>query len=283
MLRDCLLFFASSIHSLLGEAQDHLSEASVTDLNKAVDDAKNKSRNSGESSPVSTLLNLLAKVPGESNVSRDVEDVSRGPETDPADMTPQEMYKKIWAILSLRDRIMKSVELTIEVRTLVTCLCASAKPLQNIASSSILCSPLSQRIPGLSSLVESVTNAINVWVFTLIEPYVKPIMQQAMGGLHQGSSMVINKEDQFEVFDNPNASDPTHSMLSKDHFGLILNEVAGNIATIIVRHTVTNVVKAWDDTSLSAEQVADEVSCAARSSDSRSPRVLLFGLYRWSS
>lgn len=220
---------ADFIHSLLGEAQDHLSEASISDLNKAMDDAKAKSSGSNRSS-VQNLLGMLSKVPGagSDSVSRDLNDISRGPVSDPANMSPQEMYANLWKILELRDRIMKGIEATIE------------------------------KIPGLNSLVEKLTNELNIFVFTLIEPYAKPIMQQGMSALKLGSGAVINKQEQFEVFDNPNASDPTHSMLSKDHFGLILNEVAGNVAKIIVRHTVIKVVKAWDDRSLDPAHVADE-------------------------
>ncbi|KAE8205473.1 hypothetical protein CF327_g7645 [Tilletia walkeri] len=79
-----------------------------------------------------------------------------------------------------------------------------------------------------------------------------------MGGLQTGSAQISKQEEQFEVFNDPNASDPTHSMLSKDHFAKILNEVAGNIAKIIVKHTVNNVVKAWDDQGMSVDQIVDE-------------------------
>ncbi|EPQ30443.1 uncharacterized protein PFL1_01969 [Pseudozyma flocculosa PF-1] len=220
---------ADFIHSLLGEAQDHLSEASISDLSKAIDSAKTKSTGS-QRSPLQDLLGTLTKIPGAGGdgVSRDLEDVSRGPSRDPAQMSPKEIYANMWKILELRDRIAKSIETTIE------------------------------KIPGLSALVEKLTNELNIFVFTLIEPYAKPIMQQGMSALHIGSATVINKEDQFEVFTNPNASDPTHSMLSKDHFGLILNEVAGNVAQIIVRHTVKLVVKAWDDNGIDADRTADE-------------------------
>lgn len=32
------------------------------------------------------------------------------------------------------------------------------------------------------------------------------------------SGEVIDSHDQYEVFNDPNAGDPTHSFLSKDHF-----------------------------------------------------------------
>lgn len=41
---------------------------------------------------------------------------------------------------------------------------------------------------------------------------------QATKVLGEGSAAVINSADQYEVFNNPHASDPTHSFLSKDQY-----------------------------------------------------------------
>jgi hypothetical protein len=35
------------------------------------------------------------------------------------------------------------------------------------------------RIPGLNTLVEKLTNSLNVFVFTTLEPYMKPILSAA--------------------------------------------------------------------------------------------------------
>jgi hypothetical protein len=43
----------------------------------------------------------------------------------------------------------------------------------------------------------------------------QPILKEATSTLSEGSKVVINSEDQYEVFNNPNASDPSHSLLSK--------------------------------------------------------------------
>ena len=48
------------------------------------------------------------------------------------------------------------------------------------------------------------------------------------------------------ILSNSEASDPSHSILSKDHFGLILNEPAGKIATIVVENTVNLIVQVVD-------------------------------------
>lgn len=59
--------------------------------------------------------------------------------------------------------------------------------------------------------------------------------------------MVEEDQTQFEIFTDAKASDPTHSMLSKDHFDNILNEPAGKVAEVVVEHTVNLVVAAWSD------------------------------------
>ena len=86
------------------------------------------------------------------------------------------------------------------------------------------------------------------------------MLTQATSVLDEGSKAVIDNHDQYEVFDNPNASDPSHSLLSKvrfgcwldpssahhypqDHFGLILNEPAGKIAQLVVEHSVNIIVE----------------------------------------
>ncbi|KAG6005988.1 hypothetical protein E4U21_007481 [Claviceps maximensis] len=49
------------------------------------------------------------------------------------------------------------------------------------------------------------------------------------------------------------ASDPSHSDLSKDHFSNVLNPPAGLVATVTTNWTTQQVVRCWDDPSLSAE------------------------------
>ncbi|KAH7920181.1 Het-C-domain-containing protein [Leucogyrophana mollusca] len=230
--------FGSSdfLHSLLGEATDHISEASVSDLNKELDRARSKSMSSG-SSPVDSLRDLLFNIPGGGGgeMTREMEGIERiraGPSQGgkrPEDMNPQEVHAVLWQVLSFRDSVMKKIEMTIE------------------------------KIPGLGSLIEKLTESISVFVFTTLEPFLKPIMKTATTGLQSASGEVINTHDQYEVFNDPRASDPTHSFLSKDHFNLILNEPAGHLAKIILTHTVNWVIKAWDDTSVNVNQAIDDI------------------------
>ncbi|KZT25751.1 Het-C-domain-containing protein [Neolentinus lepideus HHB14362 ss-1] len=226
-------------HSLLGEATDHISEASVSDLNRELNNATAKSRSmGGGTSPADVLRDLLFKLPGGggNEMSREMETVERiraGPSQPgakrPEDMNPQEIHAVLWQVLTFRDSVVKKIEMTIE------------------------------RIPGLGPLVEKLMDSIQVFIYTTLEPYLKPLMKVATDGLMSASGEVINTHDQYEVFNDPRASDPTHSFLSKDHFSLILNEPAGHLAKIIVAHTVGLVVKAWDDASMSVHHVTEDV------------------------
>ncbi|KAI0763072.1 heterokaryon incompatibility protein Het-C-domain-containing protein [Trametes elegans] len=234
--------FGSSdfIHSLLGEATDHISQASVTDLNAELDKARAKSLAESQSgpSPADTLRSLLFKLPGSDgqDAAREMESVERiraAPNQAggkrPEDMSPQELHAVLWQVLTFRDSVVKKIEKTIE------------------------------KIPGLGPLIDKLMDSISVFIYTTLEPFLKPLMKQATNGLMAASGEVINTHDQYEVFNDPRASDPTHSFLSKDHFNLILNECAGNIGKIILAYTANLVVKAWDDNSINVHNVTEDI------------------------
>ncbi|QRW24652.1 heterokaryon incompatibility protein Het-C protein [Rhizoctonia solani] len=191
---------ADFMHSMLGEATDHLSEASVSDLSKKMSELKNQDQSE---SPIAKLRAILGRIPSAFDFN-------------PDDVAPEEVQQRLLEILKWHDQVMRDITKTI------------------------------QNIPGLESLLDDLTNALNAYVYTTLEPWLSPILQNATGALQEGSAAVIDSDDQYEVFNNPDASDPSHSLLSKDHFGLI-NEPAGKIAMIVVKHTVELVVEAWYD------------------------------------
>ncbi|PPQ86627.1 hypothetical protein CVT25_006811 [Psilocybe cyanescens] len=235
--------FGSSdfIHSLLGEATDHL--ASVTDLNKELDKARTKSLSQTRGpggptlNPADALRELFFTLPGGAggDMSRDLDNIERiraGPAAggkNPDQMSPQELHAVLWQVLTFRDSVVKKISKTIE------------------------------KIPGLGPLIEKLMDSISVFVFTTLEPFLKPILKTATSGLQTVSGEVIDNHDQYEVFNDPRASDPTHSFLSKDHFNLILNEPAGQIARIIVAHSVKLISAAWDDNSKDVHQITEDI------------------------
>jgi hypothetical protein len=106
-----------------------------------------------------------------------------------------------------------------------------------------------ESVPILPDLIEQLQDQINLFVFSLLAPFVLPIISQVKTELETGSSEVIasSKDKQLVVFYDDESTDPTHSMISKDHFSNVLNEPAGKIASQVLKWVVPQIVNCWDD------------------------------------
>ncbi|KAK0233569.1 Het-C-domain-containing protein [Armillaria fumosa] len=209
---------ADFMHSMLGEATDHISQASVTALN----DQMAQTSNNDTAEKLSALKKILSKVGGgDDKISQgeQLQAQSQAYHFDPDNVAPPEVQKQLLDLLRWRDDVYRDIIAKIEM------------------------------VPGLSDLIDELSNALTAYVYTVIAPWLTPILTQATGALGEGSKAVIDSDDQYEVFNNPDASDPSHSLLSKDHFGLILNEPAGKIAQIVVVNSVQLIVEAWSNNS----------------------------------
>ncbi|EIM92702.1 Het-C-domain-containing protein [Stereum hirsutum FP-91666 SS1] len=221
---------ADFMHSMLGEATDHISQSSVTDLSQKMSNAQNSDGNSN----IENLKNLLSKLPigGKATDTSEAEDLSeksKAYEFNPDDVAPPEVQQQLLELLKWRDGVYRDILSKIEM------------------------------IPGLEDLIDTLTDALNAYVYTILAPWVAPILSQVTDVLSVGSKAVIDSEDQYTVFDDPEASDPSHSLLSKDHFQLILNEPAGKIAQTVVQYSVGHIVKAWADDGEDADQVINTI------------------------
>lgn len=148
-----------------------------------------------------------------------------------ADFDPQETARKIYPILEFRDKVVKAISATIE------------------------------KIPGLEALVEKITDTLTLFVLSLLAPFVRPIINAVSAQLKNGSSAVIDTsgKHQYEPWTNPQCSDPTHSMLSKDHFSNILNEPAGQVASTILQYVAPRVLFAWQNPDVPVHEVLSDV------------------------
>lgn len=219
---------ADFIFSVMGEAGDKLSESSVSELSKKVSDAK------GQQGTLESVKGILDQVPSggeetQAEMKQADELQAKAYNFDPDNYTTEEVQKTLWDILVWRDTIFRKISTIIE------------------------------KIPGMETVLDQLTEALNVYIYTTIEPYVKPVLATASEAIGTGSRMVIDQDDQYEVFNNSNASDPSHSMISKDHFDNILNEPAGKIAKVVVEVAVHKIVAAWSDQSVDVRRTIDEI------------------------
>lgn len=117
------------------------------------------------------------------------------------------------------------------------------------------------KIPILPKIIEQLEEQMSMWTFSIMAPFVVPILQQVKNELRTGSSEIIesSKNEQHIVFSDDRCTDPTHSMLSKDHFSNILNEPAGKTASKIVAWVVPQIMEAWDDEGVDIRRLNDRI------------------------
>ncbi|KAG8858281.1 hypothetical protein FRB96_005412 [Tulasnella sp. 330] len=227
------------IHSLLGEATDKISQSSVSDLTSKLDQANAKKSSGNNAGSLGAIRSLATSIPGFNSsgagaeMSRDIDNMERARASsagkDPKNMNPQELRNAIWPVLVFRDNLVMTIEKVVE------------------------------KIPGLQNLLDNIMDSITIFVLTTLDPFIRPLIKTATQDLSLGSGAVINNHDQYEVFDDPTASDPTHSFLSKDHFGMILNECAGNLAKIVVIYAVPKITAAWDNPSANVHAITEDI------------------------
>ncbi|RJE18406.1 HET-C domain protein [Aspergillus sclerotialis] len=255
------------LHSVLGEATDHFTQSEVNEMDIALGDAQS---NTSSSNSLNALTGLLGKVPGTRDLVTEAENLRResdnqesanrsrgahsgyadnggfqsGPEftraSEPqssggqssgmADFDPQQTIAKIYPILRFRDNVLRKLTSIIE------------------------------KIPGLEALVDKISETLTVFIMSLLAPFIRPIINMASKSLQTGSSGVIDAsgKHQYEPWTDPTCTDPTHSLLSKDHFSNILNEPAGHVASAILRYVAPRVLYAWDHPTVSEQEVLDD-------------------------
>jgi len=250
------------MHSVLGEATDHVTQSEVDEMQSALNDAsaQGKRSGSGPSGEVSGLVSLLSKVPGTSGLCQEAvrlqtesdqyaaqnggagargfddggysQDRAWNPVASANNTAdPQAIVAKIYPILVFRDNVVRSIS--------------------NIVS----------KIPGLESLIEKITEKVTLTVMGLLAPYITPLIAAASNSLKQGSSSVVDAsgKHQYEVWTDPFSTDPTHSLLSKDHFSNILNEPAGKVAACILQYVAPRIIYAFDHPDVPEEEVLNDV------------------------
>jgi hypothetical protein len=228
------------LHSVMGEFDDKATQSEIQQLEGTMQ--------SGSRGDTSLLKDLLGQIPGgllggsdpagkadelqvNSNAAR-MQNMHVTPKK-PEALTQQllSISKQIYPILEWHDDIMRTIAEAIEA------------------------------IPVLPDLIEQLEDQINIFVFTLLAPFMLPIINQLKVELNQGSSEIIasSKDKQFNVFYDDKSTDPTHSMLSKDHFSDILNEVAGKIASACVKWVVPQLMQAWDDPRVDIDRTINRI------------------------
>lgn len=259
-------------HSVLGEATDHFTQSEVNEMDIALGDAQ---ANAQSSNSLNTLTGLLGKIPGTRELVSEAESLKQqseaqemanrsrgshmgyvdrgfdgheqtrapGPGQPPTggaapgsglqgmpDFNPQETVAKIYPILAFRDKVVRKLNLIIE------------------------------KIPGLEAIIDKISETLTVFIMSLLAPFVRPLINAASKSLQTGSSGVIDAsgKHQYEPWTDPHCTDPTHSLLSKDHFANVLNGPAGQVASAILKYVAPRVLYAWQHIDVPEHEVLQD-------------------------
>ncbi|KAK7746956.1 hypothetical protein SLS53_002144 [Cytospora paraplurivora] len=260
------------LHSVLGEATDHFTQSEVDEVDIALKNAEdggssaagaNRDGPTGDrglfglslgggssSSSAKDFISSISRLPGVGGgfaaEARKLQEASdeqermnnqqtRGNLNQVPGMSPNfdpvQTAKRIYPILEFRDKIVKSIN--------------------NLIS----------KVPGLEKLLEHISETLTAFVLGLLAPFIRPIINQVSKVLKDGSSEVISASAnaQLEPWKDPQCTNPTHSMLSKDHFTNILNSCAGRVATSVLRYAVPRVLYAWEHPGVPVDEVVNDV------------------------
>lgn len=242
------------LHSVLGEATDHVTQTEVDQLNKALQDAAatNTRGIGGPEEETAGLTSLLSQIPGTGDLCREAVDLQRAADAQttenfnasragptgpggfkmPTNLDAKATMAKIYPILEFRDKVVRAISTVVS------------------------------HIPGLEALIETIQEKITLFIMGLLAPYITPLIAAATQGLKTGSTTVVDASGrhQFEPWTDPNCTDPTHSLLSKDHFSNILNQPAGTVAAAILQYCAPRVIYAWEHPDVPVDQVLADVS-----------------------
>ncbi|KAI9728175.1 MAG: hypothetical protein M1828_004636 [Chrysothrix sp. TS-e1954] len=262
------------LHSVLGEATDHVTQSEVSEvdeMNKALQDASLQNR-SGSGSAISQLTGLMSKVPGTRGLCDEAVDLQRASDAQafeleasggvqgPAFPPPPGQQASTFAGPPGQDTSSKvpaslqNIDLQKTVARIYPILAFRDKVVRTIAS-------IVSHIPGLEALIDKISETVTLFIMSLLAPYIVPIITAATKQLKTGSTAVVktSADHQYEPWTNPACTAPTHSLLSKDHFSNVLNEPAGQVASAILQYAAPRVVYAWENPGVPVEQVLDDI------------------------
>lgn len=221
----------------MGELSDKATQSEIDELEGSISSAE---ANRDQPSIVKNLLNALPSgLFGGKDESGKVDELQQNANNaqmqnmritpkSPEEFTQQAelIREQIYPALEFHDEVMRSINAAVE------------------------------KIPVLPEMLDQLSEAMSIFVFSLIAPVVLPLIKQIKAELSTGSSEVIasSREKQLVVFRDDESTDPTHSMISKDHFSNVLNEPAGKVASQVLKWVVPQIVECWDDENTDAER-----------------------------
>jgi hypothetical protein len=193
---------------------DKLTQNEIDELEGTLQESK--------TADTSMLRDLLDKIPDgffgdkhesdkvdqlQSNASAaQMENMSVSPR-DPEEFTQyvKQVFQQVMPAIEFHDEVMKSITSAVE------------------------------KIPVLPKIIEQLEEELSRFVFSVIAPFVVPLINNIKSELSTGSSTIIesSEREQHNIFHDDRSTDPTHSMLSKDHFSNVRRIATSKLVALL--------------------------------------------------
>ncbi|KAK4164143.1 heterokaryon incompatibility protein Het-C-domain-containing protein [Cladorrhinum sp. PSN259] len=227
------------LHSVTGEVSDKMIQSEIEDLEGTLKQSQR--------ADTSLLRELLDKIPDgliggdKKNKVDEIQQNAQAAQMEQVSISPKDPEEFTQQAQDIFRQIMPAIEFHDEL-------------LQNISQAI-------SNIPILPKIIEQLEEQLSLFVFSVIAPFIIPVIDQIKNELATGATEIIDssKNEQHIVFEDDDASDPTHSMLAKDHFTNILNEIAGRTASAVVSWSVPLLMEAIDDEGADVDRVLNKV------------------------
>ena len=163
-----------------------------------------------QNADTSLLRDLLENIPdgffGNKNESQKVDELQHNASAaqmqnmsvsprEPEEFTRyvQDVFKQVMPVIEFHDDVMQSITAAVE------------------------------KIPVLPKIIEQLEEQLSKFVFSIMAPFVVPLIHQIRNELRTGSDEIVESSErqQHNVFYENRCTDPTHSMLAKDHFSIV--------------------------------------------------------------
>ncbi|KAL2021422.1 hypothetical protein VTK56DRAFT_7175 [Thermocarpiscus australiensis] len=228
------------LHSVTGELSDKVIQSEIEDLEGTLQQSRNND--------TSLLRDLLDKIPdglfgGDDKKAKmdNIQQNAQVAQMQNMTVSPREPEEFTRYVQQVFAQVMPAIEFHDEVLQCV--------------------SEAIEKIPILPKLIEQLEEQLSIFVFSVIAPFVIPLIDQVKNELATGASEIIesSNSEQHNVFEDDDCTDPTHSMLAKDHFTNILNEIAGRTAAKVVGWVVPQLMEAWDDHGVDVDRMLNKI------------------------
>lgn len=248
------------LHSVTGEVSDKLTQNEIEELEGTLQQSSQ--------GDTSILRNLLDKIPSglfggddKKGKMEELQNNANAAQMEQTSISPRDPEEYTVYIRNIFQQIMPAIQFHDEI-------------LQKISEQI-------EKIPILPKIIEQLEDQLSVFVFSLIAPFIVPVISQIKNELRTGSDEIIesSNNEQHIVFNDDESTDPTHSMLSKDHFSnvsqahraiplsasttneppQILNEVAGRTASKVVAWVVPQLMDAIDNPSTDIDRTMNRI------------------------